>query len=176
MMLCYLGSPVKKLKDTITDDGMKEASISPVVVNLLDSKHFACFNLPPSPCNLPSEKSPGQFSFISPSNKLGLTTDNGVIEDSISPDVVNLGNSKTNSISILSTEPANNSNNRLPHLFPNYYGGKQHEERRWLNDRHINVTQELLQKQFPITKSLHNTLSGQLRDGIKWNLMEFNYS
>ena len=64
-----------------------------------------------SPCNLPSEKSPGQFSMTSPSNKLRITTDDGVKEGSISPDVVNLVDSKTNPIRILSTEPTNNSNN-----------------------------------------------------------------
>ena len=67
-------------------------------------------------------------------------------EDSISLDVVNLGDSKTYIISILSTEPTSNSNNWLPHLFLNHYDRKQLVEGRLLNDRHINVTQELLQK------------------------------
>ena len=92
-------------------------------------------------------------------------------EDSISPDVVNRCDSITNTISILSTEPTSNSINWLPHLFINHYDGKLHEDGRWLNDRHINVTQEFLLKQFPLSQSLYNTLLGQLKG---WNKMESN--
>ena len=127
-------------------------------------KGSACSNQPLPPCNLPYLQ-----PVPSPSNKLGI--DDGVKEGSISPDVVNLGDSKLTLSAFSALSLPIIATLRLTHLFPNHYDGKPLEEGRWLNDRLSNGTQEHLQRQFFITKSLQYTLLGQLKG---WNKMESN--